>query len=377
MKVYTYSRQGNSHVALNVECQDCYRCTVSEDGNVTITAVADGVGSCRYAKEGAQIAVNTAVEVCKTYFPIEKNPMDFIAVIHTAMLAAEKEIRRNENPAEFATTLMVVIGVDKTFYYGFCGDGGIIALQNGTVKKITSPQKGSDGESVITLLSGCETIEFGTIEDVDSLLIATDGVYDKLCYNRLCSNDESGLYNNLCYALMDVDVCDSGDPEKIYEEAFNGNTDQLYENLFRCMHRDGNDDKAILEQIRKNAFFARLLNGIYDDITLVVISCGAGSQTIPAEMHAENDLAALLADLNRQLYPGLNVQGESDSEETAVPEPDEASRTDKTSFADEKNGKKAKKKKRRAGIFSKQHKRKKQKECDLDESGTPPVDEGI
>ena len=94
MKIYDFEIRGKSHVNLNIECQDCHKCIISEDGSTTITAVADGVGSSKFAKEGAQTAVNTAIEICRKHFPIEKNPEDFKAVIRMAMIAAEKEIIR-------------------------------------------------------------------------------------------------------------------------------------------------------------------------------------------------------------------------------------------------------------------------------------------
>ncbi len=320
MKIYQFAKRGKSHVNLNIECQDFHKCIVSEDNTTTITAVADGVGSSKFAKEGAQTAVNTAIEICRKHFPIEKNPEDFKAVIRMAMIAAEKEIiafakRENESPVEFATTLMVVIGVDDVFYYGFCGDGGIIAIRNNLIEKITTPQKGADGESVITLLSGSSTMEIGVIENADSLLIATDGVYDKLCDNRLCINKDSGAYNNLCYALMDVTSVD--DPEKMYADAFSGETGPLYANLYHCIEKNGITDSSFVKQIKENAYFDKLLNSIHDDITFVVIFCKENTEKIPADTYKEINLHKFLVDLNKQLYPGISSKSKNETIEQA------------------------------------------------------------
>lgn len=316
MKIYQYEKRGKSHVNLNIECQDYHKCIISEDNNTTITAVADGVGSCKFAKEGAQIAVNTAIEICRNHLPIEKNPEDFKAVIRMAMIVAEKEIivsakKKNESPIEFATTLMVVIGVDNAFYYGFCGDGGIIAYKNGSVEKITTPQKGEDGETVITLLSGSATMKFGSVENAASLLIATDGVYDKLCDNRLCFNKDSGLYNNLCYALMDVTDVEA--PEKMYEAAFLGETGTLYNNLYCCIERNIGTNNLLFEQIKANGFFDKLINAIHDDITLVVISCNANTEQTSPDTYKEVDLNKFLIDLNKQLYPKIHSKSKKEN----------------------------------------------------------------
>lgn len=311
MKIYQFAKRGKSHINLNIECQDFHKCIVSEDNTTTITAVADGVGSSRFAKEGAQTAVNTAIEICRKHFPIEKNPEDFKAVIRMAMIAAEKEIiasakKKNENPVEFATTLMVVIGIGDEFYYGFSGDGGIVTCKDGVLARVTTPQKGEDNESVITLLSGSSTMDFGVIKNPDSILIATDGVYDKLCDNRLCINKDSGAYNNLCYALMDVASVD--DPEKMYADAFFGETAPLYANLCRCIEKNVEKDRSFVEQIKENAYFDKLLNSIHDDITLVVISCKENTEKIPADTYKEINLHEFLADLNKQLYPGISCK---------------------------------------------------------------------
>lgn len=336
MKICDFEMRGKSHVNINIECQDFHKCIISEDGSTTITAVADGVGSSKFAKEGAQTAVNTAIEICRKHFPIEKNPEDFKAVIRMAMIAAEKEIiayakRENENPVEFATTLMVVIGVDNVFYYGFCGDGGIIALRKGLIEKITTPQKGEDGESVITLLSGSSTMEFGIVENVDALAIATDGVYDKLCDNRLCINKDSGAYNNLCYALMDVTSVD--DPEKMYADAFSGETALLYANLYLCIEKNVGADRSFVEQIKENAYFDKLLNSIHDDITLVVISCKENAEKIPADTYKEINLHEFLVDLNKQLYPGISSKSkkEDNEKDCSTPTETDTSKCDESS----------------------------------------------
>lgn len=320
MRICQFEMRGKSHVNLNIECQDFHKCLISEDCSTTIIAVADGVGSSKFAQRGAETAVNTAIEVCKKHFPIEKNPEDFKAVIRMAMIAAEKEIvacakTEKEDPVEFATTLMIVIGVDNIFYYGFCGDGGIIAFKGGGFEKITTPQKGEDGESVITLLSGSSTMKFGIIENVDSLLVATDGVYDKLCDNRLCHNKDSGVYNNLCCALMDITSVDN--PEKMYADAFSGETDALYNNLFRCIERNVGTENSFFEQIKENAYFDKLLNAIHDDITLVVISCKANFEKTPSDIYEETDLQEFLMNLNKQLYPCIISKFKKEDSEKA------------------------------------------------------------
>lgn len=63
------SVQGASHIRSDIECQDCYRKVVCDDGTV-ILAVADGHGSksCPYSRTGAKVAVNVFVSLLENLY---------------------------------------------------------------------------------------------------------------------------------------------------------------------------------------------------------------------------------------------------------------------------------------------------------------------
>ena len=183
MKVFGVTKCGKGHEEINIECQDFSRWGASDDGRMAIVVVADGVGSCKEAKRGAETAGNDAFEFLSNNMPVVNNPDDFEALIRVAMIRAQKAINKvakeeGNTSFDYCTTLMAAVAFDNVVHYGFSGDGGIVALQNGDFKSITTPQKGPDGVSVITLLSGSEHWEFGKIDDAEAVMIATDGVTD-------------------------------------------------------------------------------------------------------------------------------------------------------------------------------------------------------
>jgi hypothetical protein len=180
---YGFSIIGSSHEKQGTKCQDANKICELANG-IVIAAVADGVGSCKYSDVSSKIAVDVSTAFCETNL----NSFDFADLIEKAFIQAELAIEKqsmqdNQPLPEYDTTLDLVIYDGKRAAYGHCGDGGIICLTNkGDYIKVTTPQK-KEGIFVIPLRDGSKnknnTWIFGCVEDdLASVLLATDGVYD-------------------------------------------------------------------------------------------------------------------------------------------------------------------------------------------------------
>lgn len=156
MITYGYSLQGKNHITRGLPCQDSNKIAELRNGWF-VAAIADGVGSAERSQEGAQTAVDTVVDFCRRYMPLDSDETNIISMLRTAFHAAMiaiYEIAEKENHSieSYDTTLSVVIFNGIQLVYGHSGDGGIIVLDTwGNIVSITDQQKGSDGISVIPL----------------------------------------------------------------------------------------------------------------------------------------------------------------------------------------------------------------------------------
>jgi len=189
---FAMSLTGESHKIEGTVCQD-YSATrkIKAQGNkhFVISAVADGVGACEKADEGAALAVTTALNYLEKY--LTKEP-DFQGEIKSDTLYQmfgacyrainEHSIREKTPMMEYSTTLTVVAyDIDNyTLYFAHIGDGGIVALdvfgnlQNPTVRtKIP-------GEPVnfVRTIEDVKCWTFGKADDIAAYAIMTDGLYD-------------------------------------------------------------------------------------------------------------------------------------------------------------------------------------------------------
>ena len=175
------SIQGRSHVSRGIPCQDSsYSSELTEKYGLAV--IADGVGSCKYSDEASKIAVSTIVKNLEEQRN-NLNDDNILSLIEESYSKAKKEIEQLAIDAkqpinEYDTTLTVALYDGDKVYYGHSGDGGIIGLSDdGLYVKITQPQKGPDGISVVPLRFS-DSWEFGSVNNISSLLLATDGVYD-------------------------------------------------------------------------------------------------------------------------------------------------------------------------------------------------------
>ena len=285
VRSYGFSITGSSHESKGTKCQDANKVCKLENGTV-IAAVADGVGSCKYADVASQIAVDVATAFCEEKLKTEPAICVDVKLLEEAFsqaeLAIEKQSLNDDEPlSEYDTTLDLVVYDGKRVVYGHCGDGGTIGLTvKGDYVKITTPQK-NEGIFVVPLRNGSKnknnTWEFGCVEnDLVSVLLATDGVHD-IFFPYLLKGQPVEVYVPLIRYFMDnTGIHVSEDTiEKISEarEAFINSSD--------C--KSITDDKTLLVLINEDIIPERKDDSYY----------------------AEPDWDALKLEWDKKAYPHL------------------------------------------------------------------------
>jgi len=288
---YGFSVIGSSHEKQGTKCQDANKIRKLANGTV-IAAVADGVGSCKYSDVASQIAVDVSTAYCESNL----NICGFADLIEAAFVQAELEIEKqsmqdNQPLPEYDTTLDLVIYDGKRITYGHCGDGGIIGLTNkGDYIKVTTPQK-KDGMFVIPLRSGSKdknnTWVFGCAEDdLASVLLATDGVYD-IFFPYLLKGQPVEVYIPLIKYFMDNNEINvsKDNIETISEQR------KVFLNSDTC--KSITDDKTLLVLINEDIMPERKDDAYYE----------------------EPDWEALQLEWNKKAYPHLYENKENEGKE--------------------------------------------------------------
>jgi len=301
--IYTYgfSITGSSHDAKGIKCQDANKIRELANGMV-IAAVADGVGSCKYSDVAAQIAVDESTAFCEENLKAGLKNRDLITLIEEAFTKAETAIEKkslddNQPLPEYDTTLDLVIYNEKQIVYGHCGDGGIVGLTvNGDYIKVTNPQK-NEGIFVIPLRNGSRgknnTWEFGYMqEELASVLLATDGVYDTF-FPYLLKGQAVEIYVPLIRYFMD-----------------NNRVHITKDNI------------GEITEARKAFLISDDCKTITDDKTLLVL---INEKVMPElkddSYYAEPDWDALQLEWNKKAYPHLYEKKEETNIETESGEP--------------------------------------------------------
>ena len=266
---YGFSIAGSSHIKTGTVCQDANKILPdSGSGSLIIAAIADGVGSCKYAEIAAEIAVKVSVSHCAKGIKsaLEKNIL--LELMENAFLnaeiAIEKKSREDKNPlSEYETTLDLVIFHNKTLYFGHCGDGGIVGLSvNGDYEKLTIPQK-VEGIYVVPLRNGSarrnNTWEFKKAEgEYASVLLATDGVYD-IFFPYLLKDQPVEIYVPLIRYFMDNNGL------KVNKKNIKKLSDERKEFLNSSACESITDDKTIVVLVNEGVFPKILEDTYYEE----------------------------------------------------------------------------------------------------------------
>ena len=317
IKEYACSVIGKSHLrSLPLRaCQDAYRVLTLPNG-YKVAAAADGVGSCKHADRGAQIAVKTVTDFIRDNYPLDGQSIPIKSMIRTAysraLIEIQKEAERNHNPlSDYDTTLMVAIFGGETLYWGHVGDGGIVVLKSDGSYVELSERQNVDG-MVFPLRAGYKFWQINELnEPIASVFLATDGMMDKLRNTGL----DQGFYVPLLMMLADPNVIHYLKKKwvDISEIVTHGHTKYnktLLNAFYYALHKRYHFDKAVAAKLTYDIMVNQtpfdLLAEIQDDKTFVCVydtTAPLAAQKIL--YYAEPNWKLVYENLQKKLYPGL------------------------------------------------------------------------
>lgn len=202
---YAVTKVGFYHLEKNLPCQD-YHYLKEQDRHFVIASVADGLGSEIHSDIASKIASEISVDYCSKAISRGMKKEEIIHRIKESFREALSSIndyvsQNNEDSSQFDTTLSLVVYMDGNVYFGQSGDSGILAyLCDGTYKLLSEKQNDENGY-VYPLCFGEERWQFGCEENVASILLATDGIFN-LLFPYLLANQQNKIYVSLAEYLM-------------------------------------------------------------------------------------------------------------------------------------------------------------------------------
>ncbi|HQN10164.1 MAG TPA: protein phosphatase 2C domain-containing protein, partial [Thermoanaerobaculia bacterium] len=167
---------------------------VFEVNSTAVLVVADGLGGLPHGKEAARLAVGaaalSAAEALGTSPAVPAHP-ELVAeqalLDSAAALCRQARAAGRAEPRDgFRTTLIVVVGTPSTYGYCYLGDGGgIVVRQTGAIETFLVPQKADGIANIVAgslgpVLQGTPVVGKLPRRAGDSLLVGTDGVFDRV-----------------------------------------------------------------------------------------------------------------------------------------------------------------------------------------------------
>ena len=222
LRFYTASMAGPYHKKNDIPCQDYF--FVTTKNGAVFAAVCDGLGSMTKSDIGSKIVSETIVEYCAKHYTSSLEYTEIKKVMNNAFVYAYKAVleeaeKSKEISDEYDTTACMAIFDDGHVYFGQAGDSGIVALMNdGHYVQVTEQQRDEEGR-VYPLCSGPEEWVFGEIDNVSSIMLMTDGIWEQIFPKLLNDNDNK---INIAIAKMFMDRRENTDKEieTLQEEAF-------------------------------------------------------------------------------------------------------------------------------------------------------------
>ena len=335
---YSFSLIGKDHLRTNTPCQD-HSDIIHLQNGWTIAAIADGVGSASRSEEGSKIAVASALKFCSENFPTSTDTKSVLAMLLLAFHRAFGDIcehaeHESTELEAFDTTLTVACFYKGMLFYGHCGDGGIFVVDRfGEASEITTPQKGEDGDSMIPLRFGAKYWVFGQhSENVPTVLLATDGVRDKIASNDF-RDSISKVYVPLLLFLsiisdLGTKACNSfiSYLKKLFSGDNSVTSDWIYARLLDVYSSNNvADAETIVEQIRSNNELYRFISTVTDDVSIAVLNDINVPMTfdMPSEYFSDPNWQSIREDTHRRLDPHLYTQP-THTEQDSKPIPSES-----------------------------------------------------
>lgn len=143
------STRGISHTQRGQLCQDAQSSRVLS-GGIALAVVADGAGTARLSDQGAQTAVREALAALEVALSsgVPQEAKTWQAVLLDAFVAARQAVfnlaqEQDENPREYACTLIAAAAAPGWLVTGSIGDGAVVARgEQGDLFTATRLQRG-------------------------------------------------------------------------------------------------------------------------------------------------------------------------------------------------------------------------------------------
>ena len=254
---------GPYHNEVGIPCQDSFFVFDNKEEEITIAAVADGLGSEKYSDIGSKIASKVAVENCATNYKKGMHFNEAKKIMNNAYVYAYRAILEEADKAgnpddQYDTTLALAIYDGTHLFYGQSGDSGIIALlSNGHYVRVTRQQRDDEGR-VYPLCFGPTYWEFGEVsEDVSSVMLMTDGVWAEIA-PPVIDDHEQNVNVNLAMRFMDRDETEDEEVKAVENQAVE---------FMQSYRKDRiDDDKTIVVLYNTNLHAQRLTDEYYSPL---------------------------------------------------------------------------------------------------------------
>lgn len=185
------SVRGTSHLRQDMPCQDI--CLWQAVDDYLVAAVADGLGSARFADEAARLAVESIVAylTSRLSHDVLVEVGDWQILVNAAFAEARSRLvecakAANQSLHDFATTLLVLVLAPSWLVTGHIGDGAIVVqFDDGRLETISPPTNGEYVNSVTPLTADDYKLHIRVRVErtaVDRAALLTDGL-QLLCIN--------------------------------------------------------------------------------------------------------------------------------------------------------------------------------------------------
>lgn len=197
------SKIGNGHSVRNEENQDaiCFE----ENKRFSVIALADGVSSCRRAKEGATVASRALVQLLSKkgdcFLEFEKKQIAENTLSHILYELNAQSIAGERPVEEYSSTIAGALFDKKNnnLLYFNLGDSLILASGRDGCKALAMPDDSMNGCCVTTTRNAVGMINAGIIKacDLNSVVICSDGAWREMYEkNRLKPEVARFIYRN-------------------------------------------------------------------------------------------------------------------------------------------------------------------------------------
>ncbi len=206
LSYYAASVRGTSHISMGLPNQDAFAvnhlrscwssASVGCDGKIAwpihggefvVAVVADGLGSKEHPEIGSHEAASTAVTALSLAI-IDRRDLSEVddlvlaGVLQTALAAVQRKADELGVDSDELETTLAVCAYDTEGHvvWASAGDSGFVARTRGGQYRCLGTMARAGSRTLVWPLSCCAHWQFGNESEVESLILATDGILEQL-----------------------------------------------------------------------------------------------------------------------------------------------------------------------------------------------------